>query len=97
MKVSAEFFQNTDIHEKDVLLGQVSIDNIMWLRQNRLLPLPTLFAVDHNSPYYHEENKGSIFYAESWALVYYIWVQDSETSGPHLATMWTCSRREWIR
>jgi tetratricopeptide (TPR) repeat protein len=31
-----------------------------------------LFAVDHNSPYYHEENKGSVFYAESWALVHYL-------------------------
>ena len=72
----AEFYQNTDIHEKDVLLGQPSIDNIMWLRQNRLLPLPTLFAVDHNSPYYHEEKKGSIFYAESWALVHYLKVTD---------------------
>lgn len=72
----AEFYQNTDIHEKDVLLGQPSIDNTMWLRQNRLLALPILFAVDHNSPYYHEENKGSIFYAESWALVHYLRVKD---------------------
>ncbi|MGE5325565.1 MAG: hypothetical protein ACM3NO_00890, partial [Deltaproteobacteria bacterium] len=30
----------------------------------------TLFAVDHTSPYYNENNKGSIFYAESWALVH---------------------------
>jgi tetratricopeptide (TPR) repeat protein len=36
-----------------------------------LLPLATLFAVDHNSPYYHEHNKSSIFYAESWAVVHY--------------------------
>lgn len=72
----AEFYQNTDIHEKDVILGQPSIDNILWLRQNRLLPLPMLFAVDRNSPYYHEENKGSIFYAESWALVHYLRVMD---------------------
>ncbi len=81
----AEFYQNTDIHEKDVLLGQASIDNIMWLRQNRLLPLPTLFAVDHNSPYYHEENKGSIFYAESWALVHYLRVTDYKARTNRLA------------
>lgn len=72
----AEFYQNTDIHEKDVILGQPSTDNITWLRQNRLLPLPILFAVDRSSPYYHEENKGSIFYAESWALVHYLRVMD---------------------
>jgi tetratricopeptide (TPR) repeat protein len=68
----AEFFQNTDIHEKEVDLGQPSSDDVLYLRQNRLIPLPVLFAVDRSSPYYHEENKGSIFYAESWALVHYL-------------------------
>ncbi|HKT88293.1 MAG TPA: hypothetical protein VJQ59_07650 [Candidatus Sulfotelmatobacter sp.] len=68
----AEFYQNTDIHEKDVQFGEPSADDILFLRQQRLLPLPTLFAVDANSPYYHEENKGSIFYSESWALVHFI-------------------------
>lgn len=73
----AEFYQNTDIREKDTVLGQASADNILFLRQNRLLPLDALFAVDRNSPYYHEENKGSIFYAESWALTHYLEMQDA--------------------
>jgi predicted Zn-dependent protease len=68
----AEFYQNTDIHEKGVALGRPSPENILLLRQSRLLPLTTLFAVDHTSPYYHEETKGSIFYAESWALTHYL-------------------------
>lgn len=72
----AEFYQNTDISEKDTELGQADPNDILWLRQNRLLPLATLFAVDHNSPYYHEERKGSIFYAESWALTHYLEVKD---------------------
>lgn len=72
----AEFYQNSDIHEKDASLGEPSTENILWLRQNRLLPLATLFTVDERSPYYHEENKGSIFYAESWALVHFIQVKD---------------------
>ena len=72
----AEFYQNTDIHEKEAALGQPSTDDILWLRQNQLLPLTTLFAVDHNSPYYHEENKGSIFYAEAWALTHYLYIGD---------------------
>jgi Tfp pilus assembly protein PilF len=74
----AEFYQNTDIHEKDASLGQPSTDDILWLRQNRLLPLATLFTVDHTSPYYHEETKGSVFYAESWALTHYIEINDFE-------------------
>ena len=68
----AEFYQNTEIHEKEVALGRPSPENLELLRQNRLLPLATLLTVDHQSPYYHEENKGSIFYAESWALTYYL-------------------------
>ncbi len=72
----AEFYENTDIREKDVALGQPSPANIQWLRENRLLPLATLFTVDTSSPYYHEENKGSIFYAESWALTHYLQVKD---------------------
>jgi tetratricopeptide (TPR) repeat protein len=72
----AQFYGNTDIHEKDVSLGQPSAGNIILLRQNRLLPLTTLFTVDARSPYYHEEHKGSIFYAESWALTHYLEVKD---------------------
>jgi tetratricopeptide (TPR) repeat protein len=72
----AEFFQTIEIADKEVRLGEPSVGNVHLLRQNRLLPLATLFAVDHNSPYYHEENKGSIFYAESWALTHYLEFKD---------------------
>lgn len=72
----AEFYENTEIHEKDAELGRPSSENLVLLRQNRLLPLSTLFAVDEKSPYYHEENKGSIFYAESWALMHYLEMDD---------------------
>lgn len=81
----AEFYQNTDIHEKDVSLGEPSAENILLLRQNRLLPLATLFTVDEKSPYYHEENKGSIFYAESWALVHYIHIKDHQDKTTRLS------------
>ncbi|PYV01584.1 MAG: hypothetical protein DMG26_13230 [Acidobacteria bacterium] len=64
----AEFYGNSDIHEKEVWLGEPSASHLLLLRSTKLLPLATLFAVDHSSPYYNEENKGSTFYAESWAL-----------------------------
>lgn len=47
----AEFFQNTDFHDKEVILGQPSADDILYLRQNKIIPLDVLFRVDHNSPY----------------------------------------------
>ena len=74
----AEFFQNTDIRDKEVNLGQPSVGDILYLRQQRLLPLATLFKVDASSPYYHEEQKGSIFYAESWALTHYLEMNDKQ-------------------
>src|SRR5215469_5101580 len=74
----AEFYENTDIDETDARLGQPSLEDIRLLRQSTLLPLRTLFAVDFNSPYYHQENKGSIFYAESWALTHYLLVKDAD-------------------
>ena len=70
------FFQNTEIHEKDADVGEPSRENIMLLRQNKLIPIETLMAVDVKSPYYHEEEKGSIFYAESWALVHMLEAAD---------------------
>ena len=74
----AEFIQNTEIEDKDVLLGEPSADDILYLRENRLIPLSVLFKVDAKSPYYHEEQKGSVFYAESWALTHYLMVSDHE-------------------
>ncbi|MGA8728158.1 MAG: DUF1570 domain-containing protein [Terracidiphilus sp.] len=74
----AEFFQNTEIQDKSVLLGEPSVDDLLYLRQHQLIPLPVLFKVDASSPYYHEEQKGSVFYAESWALTHYLQVTDRE-------------------
>jgi tetratricopeptide (TPR) repeat protein len=78
----AEFFQNTTIHDKNVELGKPSSDDILYLRQQKLIPLPVLFKIDASSPYYHEEEKGSVFYAESWALTHYFQMTDKE-KGTH--------------
>lgn len=81
----AEYYQNTDIHDpKEVRLGQPSADDILYLRQNRLLPLTTLLSVDHSSPYYHDEQKGSVFYSESWALTHYIEISDAQNKTQRL-------------
>lgn len=81
----AEYYQNTDISDKNVVFGERSPENIVLLRQDRLLPLATLLTVDRNSPYYHEENKGSVFYAESWALTHYFMSKDNREHTHYLA------------
>ena len=80
----AEFYQNTDIRDKDVALGQPSPENLFILRHERLLPLATLLTIDQSSPYYHEGNKGSIFYAESWALTHYLRVKERQENSHRL-------------
>ena len=80
----AEFFQNTDFVGNDAMLGQPSQDDLLYLQQNRLIPLETLFRVDATSPYYHEEQKGSVFYSESWALVHYLETTDVHNHTNHV-------------
>ena len=72
----AEFYQNTDIDAHEARIGQPDRGQLQLLQRESLLPLPTLFTVDHNSPYYHDEDKGSIFYAESWALTDMLLIND---------------------
>ena len=72
----AEFYQTAEILDSEVLLGKLDAGTWQFLQSHRLLPIPTLLAVDTHSPYYHEEDKGSMFYSESWALTHYIKIRD---------------------
>ncbi|HXX56354.1 MAG TPA: DUF1570 domain-containing protein [Candidatus Nitrosotalea sp.] len=72
----AEFFGNTRIEPEKVFMGAPSTSNLAVLRQQPLLSLNALFEIDASSPYYNEQNKASIFYAESWALTHYLMAQD---------------------
>jgi tetratricopeptide (TPR) repeat protein len=72
----AEFYGSTQIGDSEVGMGRPDPDLIAELKQGGLMPLDVLFKVDHNSPYYNEQNKISVFYAESWALTHYLMVGD---------------------
>jgi hypothetical protein len=67
----AEYFQTVEIAKEEIRIGKADASNVKFLEHNPLLPLATLFAVDQHSPYYHEDEKTSIFYSESWALTHY--------------------------
>ena len=72
----AQFFENSEIRDKDVRMGEPSAESVMALRQSGFIPLPVLLKVDATSPYYHQEQKGTIFYAESWALTHMLMIDD---------------------
>lgn len=69
----AEYYSTFSISDdQKVVLGNPIASHVYLLRERKMLPLRTLFQVDHKSPYYNERDKQSIFYAESWALLHYL-------------------------
>src|SRR5882762_7642776 len=83
----AEYYSTFDITDENrkVLLGDLVTNHVLYLREKKLLPLRTLFAVDYKSPYYNEGNKMNIFYAESWMLMHYLLQGESQKRRPQLA------------
>jgi tetratricopeptide (TPR) repeat protein len=82
---SAEFFGSTEVEGGQLVVGAPSSTNLKVLLGTKLLPLGTLFAVDASSPYYHEENRTSILYAQSWLLTKYLITRDWR-EGTHRVT-----------
>jgi tetratricopeptide (TPR) repeat protein len=75
----ADFFGQSEINGNTATMGLPDRDLIELLKTNKLIPLDVLFHVDTTSPYYNEENKTSVFYAESWALTHYLMIGDKQT------------------
>jgi tetratricopeptide (TPR) repeat protein len=67
----AEFFGNTRFEHDKIYVGAPSI-RYGYLQSKPLIPIDTLLAVDRRSPYFHDEEKAQIFYAESWAMVHFL-------------------------
>jgi tetratricopeptide (TPR) repeat protein len=67
----AELYSTFDVKDNKVTLGAAIDHHVLLLRENKFIPLQTLFSVHHESPIYNERDKQSIFYAESWALCHY--------------------------
>lgn len=72
----AEFWGNATLRGRLVFLGDPDESYILLLRETKLLPLETLLTADHHSSFYREENKKTVSYAQSWALVHFFLVSD---------------------
>ncbi len=68
----AEFFGNSTLGDKEVKTGTIDSGHLYLLNQSKLIPIETLLEVGHNSPYYNEKDRASVFYAESWAVVHFL-------------------------
>jgi len=81
----AEYYSAFNIEEdRKVHLGDLIPYHLQTLRENKLYPLRSLFAVDHYSPEYNEGSKRGMFYAESWALVHYLILANGGQRMPQL-------------
>lgn len=79
----AEYYSTFSItDDQNVVVGNVVSGHIHLLRDNKMLPLKTLFEIDYKSPHYNEKNKKSIFYAQSWALMHYLIVGKEGKGAP---------------
>ena len=67
---TAELFSTADVTKTEVRVGDLIPAHVLTLRDDRILDLPALTSVGHDSTYYNERGKTGIFYAESWALVH---------------------------
>jgi tetratricopeptide (TPR) repeat protein len=81
----AEYYSPFSIEEdRKVHLGDLIGYHLETLRQGKLYPLGSLFAVDHYSPEYNEGSKRGMFYAQSWALVHYLILGNGGQRRPQL-------------
>jgi tetratricopeptide (TPR) repeat protein len=72
----ADFYGATEIRSEHIYLGRIPVGRLTLLRNHVRLPLETLFTVTHDSPHYQEGEKAGIFYAQSWAFVHYLFMDD---------------------
>lgn len=69
----AEYYSTFDVEDgQKALLGDTKPEHLYFLRQNKLLPLKTLFEIDNLSLQQNGNHSRSIFYAQAWALIHYL-------------------------
>jgi Tfp pilus assembly protein PilF len=79
----ADFHANTRFEKTKIYVGAPSW-RLRVLRSRPPIPLSTLLAVTPSSPYYHDEDKADIFYAQSWLLTHYLFFGPGMESGKKL-------------
>ena len=69
----AELYATFELPDaKTYAFGAARPGYVRMLRHGRLLPLAELLAIDRDSLLYNEGTRASIFYAQSWAFVHFL-------------------------
>lgn len=68
----AEVFSTFRLNGGTVEYGRPKDVYVTLLNHSALMPMSRLLAVDETSPYYNEEMKAGMFYAQSWAMAHFL-------------------------
>ena len=74
----AEYYSTVKTIDNEVHIGRPIPEHVRWLRDESLIPLRDLFAIDRESAIYNEGSRQGVFYAQSWALVHYLMLANDE-------------------
>jgi TPR repeat protein len=77
----ADYWGNTIVRDDAIHQGRAIAYYVQLLRERGPMPLRALLKVDHKSPEYNENERASVFYAQSWALVHFL-LTDTQGTGP---------------
>lgn len=69
----ADYYGTTELHQKNIFLGRIPRGRLETLQHGRM-PLKELLTVTHDSPHYQEGSKAGTFYAQSWALTHFLFM-----------------------
>ena len=68
----AELLAGIKLERGKLSIGHPVVGRAIALRDEKLLPLETLFEVGHGSKHYTSSDHTGLFYAQSWALLHYL-------------------------
>jgi Tfp pilus assembly protein PilF len=77
----ADFHANTRFEKSRIYVGAPSSYRLGVIRSRTPIPLETLLSITPSSPYYHDETKAELFYAQSWMLTHYLFFGPGMESG----------------
>jgi hypothetical protein len=81
----AEYYATFELRRdgRQAIIGQPIDAHLQKLRQGRLLSLNELVGVQRDSQLYHDGDRRTLLYAQSWALVHYL-LRGTPQRGGHL-------------
>jgi tetratricopeptide (TPR) repeat protein len=82
----AELYSTWTTVASELQVGRPLESHLEVLGREGLIPFARFLAVDRDSPYYNEEEKQGIFYAQAWALTHYLVVENFPEGFPRLRT-----------